>query len=130
MTLCVFPKNDETKLGNVLTFLGIQGDFPSPKNGMALEVSLPEDKKTNWADPIAKILDLCVITHDQLESLIGRLSFSQTSIFGRFGRPMMTHLYTKLNTFRYHPILNTKEVRILQWWGTSLANLSSRKVRP
>ena len=71
-----------------------------------------------------------VITHDQLESLIGRLSFSQTSIFGRFGRPMMTQLYNKLNARRYHPILSTNEIRIPQWWRTALINLASRTVRP
>ena len=130
LTLGVFLKNDKTKLGDIMTFLGIQGGFPSPANGMTLEVPLPADKKTKWVDAITRILDIGVITHDQLESLIGRLSFSQTSIFGRFGRPMMTHLYTKLNAIRYHPVLTTKEVRILQRWRTSIANLASRAVRP
>ena len=130
LTLGVFLKDDKTKLGSTMTFLGVQGIFPSPTNGMTLEVSLPADKKQKWADAITRILDLGVITHDQLESLIGRLSFSQTSIFGRFGRPMLTHLYTKLNAHRYHPVLETKEIRILQWWRTSLLNLASRTVRP
>ena len=130
LTLGVFLKDDKTKLGSTMTFLGVQGIFPSPTNGMTLEVSLPTDKRQKWADAIARILNLGVITHDQLEPLIGRLSFSQTSIFGRFGRPMLTHLYTKLNAHRYHPVLETKEIRTLQWRRTSLLNLASRTVRP
>lgn len=123
LTLGVFLKNDKTIMGDIMTFLGIQGGFPFPENGAALEVSLPGEKGTKWIDAVAKILDIGVVTHDQLESLIGRLSFSQTSIFGRFGRPMMTHLYTKLNAKRPHPVLTTKEIRILQWWRTALGNL-------
>ena len=130
ITIGVFLKDDKTKLGDVMTFLGIQGSFPSPSNGMTLEVSLPEDKKKKWVDMITQIIDLGIITHDQLESLIGRLSFSQTSIFGRFGRPMMTQLYNKLNARRFHPVLSTNEIRILQWWRTALTNLASRTVRP
>lgn len=113
---------------HVRTFLGLEGSFPFPQSGMTLSIDHPLVKRVNWARMIDNILELGVATHSQLESLIGRLSFSQTSIFGRFGRPMISPLYVNLDTLHYHPILSDREIRVLQWWKTAITNLEPRTV--
>lgn len=97
-TIGYFINNKKTDLGELLTLMGLSGRFPNPTNDMTLGISLPETKKTTRSAMIQQILDLGVVTYAQLASLIGGLSFPQTSIFGRFGRPMMGPLYAKLNT--------------------------------
>ena len=82
--------------------LGLNGSFPGPDNGMALEISLTAEKKEKWINAIHEYLTLWVITREQLDSLIGKLSFSQTAIFGRVGRPLLSAFYQKLNARRYH----------------------------
>ena len=89
-------KSTKTEWGDSLTFLGLRGDFPKPENLMPLAVSLPEDKKSRRAECILDFLRADHISHPELESVIGRLSFPQTSIFGRVGRVMLPPLYTKL----------------------------------
>ena len=128
-TLGISLNARKTGMGELTTFLGIEWKFPNPSNGMTLALALPLGKKTRWTDAINKIIKLGVVTHDQLESLAGRLSFSQTSVFGRFGRPMLTPLYNKLNTTTSHPLLTEKETMVLQWWATALHNMDRRAVR-
>ena len=84
IALGVFPKKDKAGLGREMTSLGLLGSFPGPENEMTLETSLPDDKKRPWAEMILRILRTGAISRDDLESLIWRLSFSQTSLFGRF----------------------------------------------
>ena len=129
MTLGIFLKHSKTGLGEIMIFFGLEGSFPNPHNDMTLSIALPEEKKTKWAAAINKIIQLGTITRDQLESLIGRLSFPQTSVFGRFGRPMMAILHQKHNARTFHPLLSEREVRTLQWWVTALTNLGQRQVR-
>ena len=96
---------------------------------MLLEVSLPADKASRWVSMIDEILKLGTVTRDQLESLIGRLSFPQTSIFGRFGRPMLSPLYGLLNSPSFRPLLSTRATRALQWWKVALSPLDSSVAR-
>ena len=72
---------------------------------------------------IDRVLELGVVTHSQLDPLVGRLSFLQTSIFGRVGRPMIPPLYIKLNAANYRPALSDREIMALHWWVTALPNL-------
>ena len=120
----------KTDIGRKVTFLGLRGDFPRPDNGMTLEISLPLEKAKTWSAMIQKIIDLGVVGQKELESIIGRLSFTLTSIFGRFGRAMLAPLYAKNNAPYYHPLLSDRERNVLTWWVTTLNNLGARKVRP
>ena len=122
MTIGVYLKVAKTEWGKVLTFLGLEGSAPAPVTGMDFAINLPISKRTNLTDTIDHILELGVVTHSQIYSLLGRLSFSETSTFGRFGRPTMP-LYVKLNAANYRPILSGREISVLQWWGNALANL-------
>ena len=93
--------------------------FPSPANGMALALSLSPDKVEKWTRRLKEILALWTITRQEAESLIGKLSFSQTSIFGRIGRSMMAPPHGMHNSPQFHPLLPERARRALQWWATA-----------
>ena len=107
----------------VSTFLGIHGVFPSPANDMAIALSPSPDKSRARADRIRQLLDLGDIARQELESLIGKLSFSQAPIFGRFGRPMMAPLNGHLGSPNFHPLLPDRGRRGLQRWVVTLPDL-------
>ena len=106
----------KTDIGREVTFLGFLGKFPIPENDMALEIALPMEKATAWSARIGRFLELGVITPTEIDSLIGRLSFSKTSVFGRFGRPFLPHLYAK----KKRPLLLTNPV----WSRTTCPTLA------
>ena len=82
-------KDDESQAGKALTFLGIWGEFPCPDNDMILRISLHGPKKEKWANTTLDFASKGAISHKDLEKLIGALSFTQTSVFGRFGRTLL-----------------------------------------
>ena len=92
---------DKSKCDKSLEFLGLTGDFPQAESGMILMIYLPQEKITKWPNIIDEILTLGKIQHKPLEKLIGKLVYTQTSVFGRFGRAMLKPLYTKLHTHPY-----------------------------
>ena len=73
-------KDSKTEKGPALTSLGIFGVFPGPRNGMSLTVSLPREKALRWGAKIQEFIGRGAIRHKDLESLIGRLSFAETSV--------------------------------------------------
>ena len=103
-----------------MAFLGILGSLPCPENEMALEISPSDEKREKWGRLIKSYIELGVITREQLGSSVGKLSFPQTSIFGRFGIPLLCPLYQKLNAPKYHPLLSGREIRAPQWWAAAL----------
>ena len=118
----------KTDIGHEVTLLGLLGKLPTPENDMALEISLPFDKVSAWTSRIGRFLEPCAITPAEMDSLIGRLSFSQTSVFGRFGRPFPAHLYDKQNAPYFPPILSGREIRPLRWRNTMLRDMRPRKI--
>ena len=96
-------KTDKSVIGSSDIFLGLAAYFPRPANGMSLAISLPREKARRWAKLIHEIITSMNMSHSTLESLIGRLSFAQTAVFGRFARAMTKPLYAKLFSPRYHP---------------------------
>ena len=84
-------------------FIGLQGDFPTPANEMLLRITLPEEKESAWTSITQRVLSAGFISHAKLESIIGRLSLTQTSVFGGIGRGAMAPLYAKLLADPYRP---------------------------
>ena len=123
-------KRKKTEVGRRITFLGLEGFFPGRDNSMLLSVDLTESKKRKWAERISEFLDAGVISHQELESLNGRLSFSQTSVFGRFGRALMQPLYKKVNAACYQPVLSAADARVLEWWRGMLSSIRPRVIYP
>ena len=97
---------------------------------MTLSIRLPKKKAAMWAMSIAAHTSSGRISHADLESVIGRLSFAQTSVFGRIGRAMLSPLYTKLRAKSYDPTLDLKELTTLRWWVVALGQLPARKATP
>ena len=91
-------KVTKTECANSLVFIGLKGTFPKPPNGMLLHIELPRTKAAAWINMTERAADSGSVSHMELESIIGRLSFSQTSVFGRIGRGVMAPLYAKLRT--------------------------------
>ena len=129
-TLGVHLKTRKTEVGWRIAFLGLEGSFPSPANGMTLSIRLPPSKAKTWTSMIERIITTGSISHKELESVIGRLSFTQTSVFGRIGRAMLSPLYIKLHTDTYFPALSLKEATCLRWWTVALAHMKPRKATP
>ena len=94
-------KDDKSQVDRALTFLGLRGEFPSPDNDILLIISLPEPKKEKWANITHEFASKGAISHKDLGKLIGGLSFTQTSVFGRFGRTLLRPLHDKLKRLPY-----------------------------
>ena len=92
-----------------VTFLGLAGSFPTVKGGMKLRVSLTPEKAKNWADTMLGVLKEGRIPPHTLEKLIGKLSFSQTCLFGKFDRTQLRCLYRKLHAPTYIAHINKFE---------------------
>ena len=121
-------KTEKSIIGVIDGFLGLEAYFPCPPNRLTLSLSLSNDKATRWADLIDRILEEGAISHTSLESLIGRLSFAQTAVFGRFARAMLKPLYVKLYTARYFNALPPALIRNLVWWGAALRKIQQRAI--
>ena len=119
-------KVGKSEIGTFNTFLGLTAYFPHPSNQTSLVISPPMDKAHRWARMIYEILDSKLAPRATLESLIGRISFAQTAVFGRFGRAMIKPLYTKLYSKRYFPMLSPAVERSLRWWAATLLSLEPR----
>ena len=77
----------KSEVGQAITFLGLLGTSPSKANGFTLLVSLPGEKRErSMVGPIASYLDQNSLSYKKMGKLIGRLSFAQTLLFGKFAR--------------------------------------------
>ena len=97
---------------------------------MLLPIDLTDGKKAAWDARIDEIIKAGEIPHGELEALTGRLSFSQTSIFGRFGRAMMHRLYRKLYAGFYSATLTEGDLVNLDWWDGLLRSVRPRIIYP
>ena len=119
-------KEKKTEIGREIVFLGLRGSFPCPDNGMELLISLPETKRVRWCKAVRSYLAKGSITHSELDSLTGKLSFSQTSVFGRMGRAMMQPLYRKLYAPYYDATISDSDRIVLEWWAELLLRIRPR----
>ena len=123
------PKTPKTQAGETLTFRGLQASFPAPLTGPRLLVGLSPDQTLLWRDRIRESPNIRAITHGDLDRLIGRLSFTRTSVFGRIGRPMFTALYQRKAPF-YHLALSGREFNAIFWRRAALGHITPRLMRP
>ena len=83
-----------------------------------------------WVATLDRIIEEGAIAHRELESVIGRLSRSQTSVFGRIGRATMPPLYTNLRLGDNYPPLSLKADKSLSWSDVALAHMKPRMEPP
>ena len=122
-------KLEKSAIGSHIVFLGLLGSFPNPSNHMTLSLSLAQEKSERWINMIRQIIADRKISHMALESLIGRLAFAQTAVFGRFVRAMLKPLYAKLYTPHYNPHLSEMILRNLARWRATLTNINPRVIK-
>ena len=127
--LNVVLKVEKTEVGHRIPFLGLLGDFPSLSNGGRLAVSLTTEKADSWLNLVLTVLKEGRISHQVLEGLIGKLSFSQAALFGKFARSQMRVLYRKLYRKIYCSQLSHRERAVLIWWCAIFRELSPRITR-
>ena len=82
---------------------------------MVLRAELPTDKITKWPQIISDHIADGRITSKHFEKLIGNLSFTKTSVCGRFGRALLIPLHDKLKLKPYSESLSPREIDILLW---------------
>ena len=88
-------KPAKSEWGHRITFLGREGSFPCKANNCKLSVSLTDEKARKWADEVSGYGRNRSISSPELEKLIGKLSFSQANLFGKFARTQLPPLYKK-----------------------------------
>ena len=81
----------------------------------------------NW---IKEILDLGTITRQELGSLIGKLSFLKTSIFGSICRSIMAPPHGMHNSPNPHPLISEMVRMSLQWRVMALPDMKPRIAGP
>ena len=96
---------------------------------MALTISPPHGKALKWESKLREHLLRGAVHRKELESVVGKLSFSQTSVFGRIGRAMMTALFQKQNAKYYLAELSGREASVLRWWTQAITNMTPRHTR-
>ena len=70
------------------------------------------------------------IAFQELGKLIGRMSFSQTMLFGEFARTQLRPLYQKQYREVYNATLSADDRAILTWWHGAIISSSPRVCRP
>ena len=97
---------------------------------MPLNLEITDAKKERRSANLDGYIAAGSIPHKKLESLTGRLSYSQTSIFGRFGRAMMQPLYRKCYADYYDPDISGQMILNFQWWADIVRHAKPRTIYP
>ena len=121
-------KRIKSEVKNEIKFLGLLGSFPDPDGDMLLRITLPQDKIERWSKITLDHATSGRASHKDLEKLIGKLSYTQTSVFGRFGRTLLKPLHDKLKERPYSEQLSDRERDILLWWVQSLRETIPRTI--
>ena len=87
---------------------------------MALPLALSPDKATKWSDSALGVTASQSISHATQESLIGRIAFAQSAVFGRFARAVPKPLYARLYAPRFVPTISQALIGNLSWRATTL----------
>ena len=119
-------KDSKAENGPSLTFLGALGEFPGPHSEMTMTISAPRGESIRWDLKLQEFILNGAIEHKEIGSSIGGLSPTQTSIYGRVGRAMLTSLFQKLNAKYYTKILSGRESAPPRWWAVALLNITPR----
>ena len=123
----VVQQDGKADLCRQWAFLGLDGSCPCPDSVAILSVTLTEEKKSLCVDRLGEFLRTGHIMRRELESATGRLSFSQTSVLGRFGRGITQPLYRKLNAPFYQSVLSDAGRKVSQWRAAMIRGAKPRR---
>ena len=91
---------------------------------------LPDRKKSEILNELRQILAKGTLTPAQAAKIRGRLGHSQSLMFGRYGRALLTEFTTRQyskNPTKFHP-LNDELKSTISWWIGVLNTTSPRKI--
>ena len=123
-------KEEKSEACPDITFLGLRASFPSFASRFELSVRLGDNKRTAWLALADHFLKTKSISHQQLEKLICRLSFSKTILFGKFARAQLRPLYKNTHRMFYCGNLHRLEISNLSWRMAILASMEARTLSP
>ena len=101
-----------------------------PGGNFQLAISLTPEKRGKWPRLLRAYLTSGEFPRGCLGKLIGRLSFSQTAIFGKFFRAPLRPLYNKLYRRACNSLLPKLARDTLRWWGEVIAEFTPRLATP
>ena len=113
-------KDAKSEVGQEIAFLGLLGSVPSNEDVSVLSISLPGDKRKASSSLIPSYLESNRLPYQEIEKLIGRMSFSHTLRFGEFARTHILSLCTKLRRKFYNASLSASERATLIWRADSI----------
>ena len=96
---------------------------------MKLQISLTGEKASICGPTVRIYRERGSIHALELDFPIGKLRFSQTSLFGKFGRKKMRGLYKKLYRLFYISKLSPRELNFLRRRGAFLTGIQPRMHR-
>ena len=123
-------KTGKSSACNQIPFLGLLGSSPCSSNGFQLSISLTPEKREKWPGLIRTYLDRGELPHRCLDKMVGRLSFSQTALFGKFARTQLRPLCSKLQRRVYNDRLSALERDTLLWLHGVIAEFTPRLAIP
>ena len=125
-----FMKDDKSDVETSIAFLGLLGDSACPERDMVLYISLRQEKNGRLPQITLDFAREGSIAHKDLVKLIGDLSFTQTSLFGRFGRSLLlSALRDMLKIRRYFAKLYAAGIAIPPLAGSSHLGISREGLR-
>ena len=123
-------KGAKSEVGPAIAFSVLLGSFPSKENGAVLPICMPDEKSRALAALIRSYLAQNRLSYQEIEKLIGRLSFSQTLLFGKFARTQLRPLYTKMRRKYFCASLSAQERATIVWWDEVISGFPPRICRP
>ena len=128
LLLGIILNEDKCDGGNPLSFLGLLGSFPDASNSWKLSISLTTEKVQRWSSQIELFLSEGKISFTELQKLIGKLSFAQSTVFGKCARAFIRPLYSWLYSAHFSAKISTEISEILRWWIRLLRSFRPRVV--
>ena len=123
-------KDGKSHVGPDIVFLGPLGHFPCLANGWKLPISLPGEKRAHRPALPSTYLKEGMIPHRCLGKLIGRLSFSQTAIFGKFARTQLRPMRQKFRRRFFSATLSPYERSVSRWRKEVVSEFTPRIAAP
>ena len=80
----------------MLKLIGLLRAFPSPDSGILLTISPLDEKKVLRPIFASDIANAAATQSERLDNISGKFPFTQTFVFGGYGRTMLNPIYDKL----------------------------------
>ena len=116
-------KKEKQQLGNTVEYLGLE---IMVKNGKIM-IGISEEKIKEIENTLHEALRTNKLPPATAAKLAGRLSWSQTQYFGRYGRAHIGAFYHRQHAPFHVETLNEQLKNSIKWWLENLRVLSARR---